>query len=426
MEMISRMGNFFSADRLWLVAMAVTTLATPAFAHPDQINGVPTGSAFWSPMTFASGPPTYNGRQRVYATGEIQLGTAREFTTFLASHTLPAGSIIAFHSPGGNPLAGMELGEIIRDMHLDTIVAQPSANAGNSLLDRIASDKPGVCASSCSIAYLGGVSRLMLTGSLYGVHDVFLTKDPGTEDLLDLGQKFAGALESYFNKMGVRPEFLSVMTRYNGGKGELRWLQPEEMAELRVTTETGTNWQRSASQAEPDASKTKTDWRLENSSAGFALEGINVEANNVPDNFEKIVLGCTGAPRRVELAAYYMPEALIGDGRHAMQTSPESFVRLVKGYSVSVFENGNDSSRSGLKTMAIPNSSVIEPAHAVGLHHVVATISLTSQLSEWLTGGTSLTFNFNEFAGVGGVSVDLTSGRKEIVQFLENCDGHHH
>ena len=93
------------------------------------------------------------------AEGEITNETPFDFERFLSSEK-SGGGPIRFHSPGGSLFAALELGEAIRKRGFDTEVGRTN----NS--DKV----PGVCASACAYAFMGGVGRYLEEGAKLGVH----------------------------------------------------------------------------------------------------------------------------------------------------------------------------------------------------------------------------------------------------------------
>ena len=134
----------------------------------DSINGVLMGPGFWDPMTFKLAV-ALSQMQIIYAVGDIGVDTPGKFAGFLKANNIKPGALVVFNSPGGNPSAGMLIGRIIRRDSLRTSIGKERTNS-TSLLS--ASLQPGICASSCSLAFLGGVERTVPHGSLYGVHDI--------------------------------------------------------------------------------------------------------------------------------------------------------------------------------------------------------------------------------------------------------------
>ena len=105
----------------------------------------------------------------IYLDGEIDAATPKRLSHVLS--TIPPGAIsISFNSSGGNLVAGMELGRIIRRYGASTSIGVRDPKS--SLL------QPGQCFSACSLAFLGGSYRHLKKGSKYGVHRVSSVEGP--------------------------------------------------------------------------------------------------------------------------------------------------------------------------------------------------------------------------------------------------------
>lgn len=383
-------------------AAALLAFSTAAQADdPKQIQGVATGADFWGPMTFSLGKPTPDGRQKIFAVGSIDNNTADVFQHFIAAHHLPPGTVVAFHSPGGDIGEGIEMGLTIRQDNFDTTIGQPTA-ISDSLLAKLLMYSPGVCASSCSIAFLGGVSRAVPAGSLYGVHDTYLEKTKDGEDLLDLGQKIAGDITLYLNQMGVDPRLLTVLSRFNSSKGEVFFMPSAMMAQLNVTTTAATVW-----------ALRDTQW-------GFGLEGRNTPASNLPGSSERVVFACTGTPRHMVIGASYLPEAQLADGGHGSRWAPGTFASLVMGYTVTAV-NSTAPAASRFVTIAIAPDDVVSRAHLTDAHIVTAFVKVTPALVGAIRNADSLSFRFNSLGSGGSVIVDFAKGRAQAMQLIQNC-----
>lgn len=106
------------------------------------------------------------GLVRIYATGEIDENTGREFERFVKQNKLPR-SIVFFNSGGGSLSGAIKLGKLIRQMGFDTGVA--SYKAGTTRHE-------GICASACTYAFAGGVSRYYEAGAArLGLHQFYST-----------------------------------------------------------------------------------------------------------------------------------------------------------------------------------------------------------------------------------------------------------
>ena len=106
--------------------------------------------------------------------------------------------LVVFDSPGGNLIAAMQIGEILRRSMAMTMVASDST-----------------CASACVFAYLGGVSRTASENARIGLHRPYfeqsyfagLTYDQARARYDELVAK----ADSYLRKMGARPGLIQEM-----------------------------------------------------------------------------------------------------------------------------------------------------------------------------------------------------------------------
>jgi len=165
------------------------------------------------------------------AVGVITSDTPKAFAEF-AKKTRPDAPI-EFTSPGGNLLAGLKLGELIRNGGYDTSLGQ-------------------LCASACAYAIMGGVRRYIArrefdgdtdydnrnvgaTGTKLGIHQFY------NSDALDEPQKKAfsaidqssqqllmGILLEYTLRMGIDTRLVSVASTIPPWE-DMRWLTPEEI-----------------------------------------------------------------------------------------------------------------------------------------------------------------------------------------------------
>lgn len=396
-------------SRIWRLCAAIAILSllriSSATAGDDMSHGVPTGHDYWAGMAFSVGTKTDDGRDRIYAVGAITDGTADNFKRFLDAHSeLGPGSVVVFHSPGGIVTEGMAMGEVIRAKSFETTAAQRDFSAAADP-NHPSPDTPGICASACSFAFLGGVARTVPAGSVYGVHDAFLERQPQKdEDLLDMGQRIAGDIALYLNKMGADPRLLTTLTRYNSNKGEMFIMPADQMAEMRVTTHPATLW-----------SLRDTKW-------GFGLEGRNTALSNLPGNSERIVFTCAYNPRGVVVGGYYLPEAIIADAGHAKRMPPAQFVPLVQSYSLVVITTaGTKGAAPQISTFAIAPKDVLRSVRTDQTHFVVAWLRMPGAAVSALTTASLLSFKYNGQKASGGVTVDFARGRDQALQFFANC-----
>jgi len=167
----------------------------------------------------------------VQATGEITSDTSREFEAF-ASKQL-AADIVRLNSPGGSLVGGIALGELFRSRGICTEVGS-SAPRDPGVADR----SPGVCASACAYAFLGGVERSLDEGAKLGFHrfyqenalerpsaKLFTGQDLGDAQIITAG------LTLYTLKMGVDASLIALAA--SAGPNEMHWISREEAQKLR-------------------------------------------------------------------------------------------------------------------------------------------------------------------------------------------------
>ena len=206
------------------------------------------------PMTF-EWDITPSGAPAIFADGDFTPQTPAALRAFLAHTAYTPETRIYLNSLGGDLAAGMEVGRIIREAHLNTGVARavhdpnmtPPASApasadkpAPSVLDTAAigappsvSTEPGYCVSACTLAFLGGVARKVETGATYAVHQVKMecvdrrrareqypyvalpnvNYCPDLPQALSMVQSANGAVVEYVRSMGADPIFLTEMAK---------------------------------------------------------------------------------------------------------------------------------------------------------------------------------------------------------------------
>lgn len=135
------MGRTLAArSGLWGLAICligILWLARPA--EPAQIS-----------VSSNDGPPL------ITITGELDFSDVIEF---LRETEGIKDAIVVLQSPGGNAVAGMQIGKAIRQKGFLTVVP-PAVN----------------CASACALAWLGGAPRFMAENSQIGFHAAYFMK----------------------------------------------------------------------------------------------------------------------------------------------------------------------------------------------------------------------------------------------------------
>ncbi len=187
----------------------------------------------------------------VAAEGEITPETPSAFQEFIAEHGEPY--LVHLHSPGGNLIAGIELGRLIREHGANTSIAKtvPMTEKGLSHWEK---SEPGICASACAFAFMGGVDRYARPNEL-GVHQFYSSSDESNDQ--EMVQKLAGLSLFHVMQMGIDPR---VMLPTSGTAPEsVFWFSAEELKAFGL-----------------DTSSTNTEaWRLEPYIGGLVLTTVH-------------------------------------------------------------------------------------------------------------------------------------------------------
>jgi hypothetical protein len=141
-----------------------------------------------------------NCQNMIFAQGIINTATVKEFKEVSAK--LPVGTYLVFSSPGGDLIAGLQLGLAIREKGFNTIIA------GDDFA-------PPRCLSSCAYAFLGGVQRRIPPESKLGLHQF-----RGHDQELSAydSQKVLAVIMKYLDKMGVDRRFEDVALQTSSDK----------------------------------------------------------------------------------------------------------------------------------------------------------------------------------------------------------------
>lgn len=155
---------------------------------------------------------------------------------FIDATTNRSRAIVIFHSPGGNLVAGIEIGKAIRFKGFFTLV--PDSN---------------LCASACALAWLGGRVRLMSPTGRIGFHAAY-SKEGGRSSVSSAGNAIVGA---YLNHLGLSTPAIVYIT--SAPPDEVTWLSFAEarrvgidVKEMSVVVDSGPA---ASSSAEPNAER---------------------------------------------------------------------------------------------------------------------------------------------------------------------------
>lgn len=230
--------------------MAAAVLALPQ-AEAQRASSADNAG---KPMTFEWGA-VYGDVPAIFADGDFTVETPDALRAFLKRSIYTPDTMIYLNSLGGDLGAGMEVGKIIREEHLNTGVARNTrdpAQANTIDLDSYSRVYPGYCVSACSLAFLGGVSREVKPGATYAVHQVKMecvdkrkarsqfpwvampstNYCPELDEALSLVQIASGAVVEYVRSMGADPIFLTEMSK--AGPNTINALTEDQLNSYRI------------------------------------------------------------------------------------------------------------------------------------------------------------------------------------------------
>lgn len=229
-------------------------------------------SAF--PAIHVISPESVDGRQgppSVFLTGDISDTTVTELRALSRAGRLD-GAIVYLDSAGGEPQAGMALGDIIRDRGMNTAVGR--------LREGIGQPATGQCMSACVLAYAGGTFRFIDASSRLGIHR-FYRQTPTAADL-DVAQLMSAAITSYLIKMGIDPGLFARMVKV--ARGSMEILPHADAVRLKLVNN----------------GVLPAEWAIEGKQGSVYLAGGQVSSNGTG----KVLMSCTGK-RGVRFSALY-------------------------------------------------------------------------------------------------------------------------
>lgn len=140
-----------------------------------------------------------NGRPDIiFVVGDLALGDEKKFINAALSS---GNAIVVFQSPGGNLIAGIEIGKAIHLKGFATFVPDTVQ-----------------CASACALAWLGGRVRYMSNTAQVGFHAVYVDKG-GQAAVSSTGNALVGA---YLNQLGLPTSAIVYIT--DASPQGMQWL----------------------------------------------------------------------------------------------------------------------------------------------------------------------------------------------------------
>ncbi len=156
-----------------------------------------------------------DGTRLIVVSGEFDFN--QSFDEFKRLALVNPPNFVVFNSPGGNVISAMAFGRLLRSLGLETFQSK--------LVE---------CSSACALAFLGGVRRLAMPGSI-GVHRFSFAANYGLgrDEAVADAQELTADILQYLDEMGVESSLLQFALRYDSD--DMRYLSASEMADLRVT-----------------------------------------------------------------------------------------------------------------------------------------------------------------------------------------------
>jgi hypothetical protein len=160
------------------------------------------------------------------ATGAIQADDPKALAAFLKAEKAQPGETLVLDSQGGNVIASLKIGNILRRAGLNTTVQAWDEAAG-------AFKRGGECASACAYAFLGGAERRVGDGARIGVHQIYAGEQGwalSAEDGMWIMSMVATHVKRQCGSLDLLIPTLQTPPQ------SVYWLSPVEMARFGVTT----------------------------------------------------------------------------------------------------------------------------------------------------------------------------------------------
>lgn len=246
----------------------------------------------------------------VFISGYIERETVARFQE--VGHLDGAGiGMVIFDSPGGDLLAAMELGQLIRERGFSTRVGRHGP--GSARL-------PGRCESACPFAFAGGRFRFLEAESKLGLHQFKRTGGTEVNDLTT-GQVVSTMIANHLTSLGISVHVMDRMV--SADNGSMAYLTPVEAFDLGLV----------------NAGALPAQWQVKEVAGAIALVGEQEKIQGTG----KLALACTEG-NGVELAAMFRAPyssgvaqsldeaAIVADGTQAGDTFRIPTSKIRNGY----------------------------------------------------------------------------------------------
>jgi len=234
------------ANRAMQAVIILMAMQTSAFASSMSVRAEPPDA-----MKILNQNPAWN----IVLEGEIDSGAPARVAEALKKAGSD-GADVYINSPGGNLLAGIQIGQLLRKAEANTIIGSLESHPTEMFMGKLGIKySPGYCMSACALAFLGGVYRYANDGSEYGVHR-FSSEALPEENGLDVAQIISAAVAAYIREMGVDTALFELMVEK--GKDDIRILSATELTQLNVVNN----------------GRKKAEWSIEATDGGQYLRGV--------------------------------------------------------------------------------------------------------------------------------------------------------
>jgi hypothetical protein len=160
--------------------------------------------------TITIGDPAPGGLRSVFVTGKIEPGDNERFRWSVASLS-DRNVVVWLTSPGGNIVAGLDIGKQIRARRFATFVDDS-------------------CASVCGLMWLAGDRRMVVRTAHIGFHAAY---DGSTGEVSSAGNALVGA---YLNFLGFSDDAIGFLTD-TPPDNSIQWLTAEVAEQYGITAQ---------------------------------------------------------------------------------------------------------------------------------------------------------------------------------------------
>jgi hypothetical protein len=174
-----------------------------AFLFATSLWSISAGAAEITVLPVSAGDQTV-----ITIVGMLKLADGDAFATVASAHD---SALVVLISDGGNLLAGLRIGQLIRLRHFATLVPDGAR-----------------CASACAIAWLGGTKRFMQPSALIGFHAAFSIEN-GVVTETGAGNALVGA---YLSRLGLSDAAILYIEQAH--PNQINWLTKEDAREVGI------------------------------------------------------------------------------------------------------------------------------------------------------------------------------------------------